>query len=611
MSKKSKELTNEIISNKIHLLSNSILESIIEGVESDVTLEKAIKSMIDEESIINFKKVDDYFDKNVGLSELAGFVNNNWKNYFTQSISRSISLSYFKGKKIDYDLKLSKEEEEFEIVFSYARRRGIGKSLLNHFDIESINEGVLKRLDDYFLCERQKCIEDPSLTLCLRADDIRKLRKKVELLKEEYTKRSKEYIDPYVEEAKKDFKQKLEEKFSNLNSLDENTVKYHGESSWSGICNDASLFNWALIVENSEEGISLKGHNIIRYTLKYHIDDMPLEIRDKIIDTILANKELHNINREESYLQLILGSKTLFIDKDKKKVFEKEAEEQQNGPYDMRYWILRNPNWSLTEKQNLIGRFWNEIGSFKEFIEEIERDLYRNIISYGTYTSDNFELDKMYKYSLEDLTELYQDKNLANSIMTELDFIRRLRLMQSKPNIMNRSNLHEYFDNIKQTIKETGFELIPLYDNEQTKANEFDHEKQELAKQYYQSHYDINELRVFAEEIGPCFARFYFEKIIAKKVLHNLGKDSEKKCHTIDGVLGPIWFFAKSIGLVNKSLLEYTKTPSHWMNEIGTHENMACYFGEMTDSLSDMLDAMDEFSKGKEEYCNLKKIKCY
>ena len=44
------------------------------------------------------------------------------------------------------------------------------------------------------------------------------------------------------------------------------------------------------------------------------------------------------------------------------------------GYFDIRYHILRNPNWTLEEKQRLIMDFWYDDDDYEEALEQWELD---------------------------------------------------------------------------------------------------------------------------------------------------------------------------------------------------------------------------------------------
>ncbi len=44
------------------------------------------------------------------------------------------------------------------------------------------------------------------------------------------------------------------------------------------------------------------------------------------------------------------------------------------GYFDIRYHILRNPNWALEEKQRLIMDFWYDDDDYEEALEQWELD---------------------------------------------------------------------------------------------------------------------------------------------------------------------------------------------------------------------------------------------
>ncbi len=51
------------------------------------------------------------------------------------------------------------------------------------------------------------------------------------------------------------------------------------------------------------------------------------------------------------------------------------------GEFDIRYHILRNPNWTLEEKKKLIMDFWYDDETYEEYLEQWEWDIINNSVN--------------------------------------------------------------------------------------------------------------------------------------------------------------------------------------------------------------------------------------
>lgn len=100
------------------------------------------------------------------------------------------------------------------------------------------------------------------------------------------------------------------------------------------------------------------------------------------------------------------------------------------GEFDIRYCILRNPNWSLKEKQKLIMDFWYNEEEYIEFLDAWEW----NIVNDNANYEKNIELDRdlLYEYTYNDLLKLYSDKNITDRIWEEIEFCKEMCNLRSK-----------------------------------------------------------------------------------------------------------------------------------------------------------------------------------
>lgn len=62
-----------------------------------------------------------------------------------------------------------------------------------------------------------------------------------------------------------------------------------------------------------------------------------------------------------------------------------------SGDFDIRYWILRNPNWSLDEKKKLILNFWVYDEEYDETLEQLEWGIVTDHLNYKGNSSPLFE----------------------------------------------------------------------------------------------------------------------------------------------------------------------------------------------------------------------------
>ena len=91
------------------------------------------------------------------------------------------------------------------------------------------------------------------------------------------------------------------------------------------------------------------------------------------------------------------------------------------GAFDIRYNILRNPNWTKEEKAKLIYDFWYDDEDYEEFLNRWEWSI---INSYITIDEKNPFLDicSLYDYTYEYLLILYENAKIAKEVFDEISF---------------------------------------------------------------------------------------------------------------------------------------------------------------------------------------------
>ena len=101
------------------------------------------------------------------------------------------------------------------------------------------------------------------------------------------------------------------------------------------------------------------------------------------------------------------------------------------GEYDIRYYILKNPNWSVEEKQKLIFDFWFRDETYDEYLERWEWGIVNDNANYHGGPMSLLEKDYLYEYTFEDLVEFYKgDKKTAKRIYDEIQFCKMMHQLR-------------------------------------------------------------------------------------------------------------------------------------------------------------------------------------
>ena len=101
-----------------------------------------------------------------------------------------------------------------------------------------------------------------------------------------------------------------------------------------------------------------------------------------------------------------------------------------SGDFDIRYWILKNPNWSLEEKQKLIIDFWSNDEDYDETLEQWEWGIVNDYANYKGTPMPLFDRDELYEYSYDELLKFYGDKETTNRIWEEIHFCKQMHQLR-------------------------------------------------------------------------------------------------------------------------------------------------------------------------------------
>lgn len=103
------------------------------------------------------------------------------------------------------------------------------------------------------------------------------------------------------------------------------------------------------------------------------------------------------------------------------------------GEFDIRFWILRNPNWSTNEKEKLVHDFWYDEEDFKSCLVEWESAIINDPVNFKD-SEFLFETFDIYECTYQMLLEFYKDKETADRIWDEIEFCKTMRKLREPSN---------------------------------------------------------------------------------------------------------------------------------------------------------------------------------
>ncbi len=114
------------------------------------------------------------------------------------------------------------------------------------------------------------------------------------------------------------------------------------------------------------------------------------------------------------------------------------------GHFDIRYYILKNNNWTVEEKKKLVYDFFDDYEEYLEYFYEWENAIIYDNVNYKDSPMSLLSNDNLYNYSYDELLDFYQDKDTTDRIWKKIDFcklILSLRTVKDKCELLNNNTL--------------------------------------------------------------------------------------------------------------------------------------------------------------------------
>lgn len=100
------------------------------------------------------------------------------------------------------------------------------------------------------------------------------------------------------------------------------------------------------------------------------------------------------------------------------------------GEFDIRYHIIRNPNWSLNEKRKLIVDFWCDNETYDEYLEQWEWGVINDFTNFKDNPIFQLEKNDLYEYSYDILLKFYGNKEITDRIWDEIQFCKQMHKLR-------------------------------------------------------------------------------------------------------------------------------------------------------------------------------------
>jgi len=233
---------------------------------------------------------------------------------------------------------------------------------------------------------------------------------------------------------------------------------------------------------------------------------------------------------------------------------------------DIRYLILRNSSWSKEEKEKLIQDFWVSDDDFDEAIDNWETHAIIDGYLHEYISNYQFTTDHRLVYCpSEGIAAKSGSKKVARDVSREIRFCDEMHGYRPTQKIPSMCFGDYFYEGFCKKIDDTLLACDLMLDK--NKARPIKHGKEETneerrkyrrAKKYYQQHYDLEVLGRLAEIIAPEYAKLYFSRRVAKQLLVEDGiEDAEIPMSKREHMFSKIFFFAKSLGIIEGTLIDY------------------------------------------------------
>ena len=202
-----------------------------------------------------------------------------------------------------------------------------------------------------------------------------------------------------------------------------------------GFCNGGNSFllltlknpNLVLTQEQKDFAVSEAMNKI--GTVKY--DEIEKDYSRELDNKGITDETTTSINIDGSINPIGLRTQLKYM----KYLFSSISDSQAHGigSHDIRYYILKNKNWTLEEKYTLVRNFYADDLEYASILEEWEWTIVNYEENYKGYSEPLFSKEEMYDYSYDSLLKFYGDKKTTDRVWKEIQFCKTMHQLRPDP----------------------------------------------------------------------------------------------------------------------------------------------------------------------------------
>lgn len=168
-------------------------------------------------------------------------------------------------------------------------------------------------------------------------------------------------------------------------------------------------------------------------------EDIDSVAYNELIDSIYTNTDIarmavsNTFDKGCSFLTMSLCNHNLKLTQEQKAFAISEAmsndtqAHRNSGFFGIEYYILKNPNWTLEEKQKLIMDFWENDEDYDEYLEQWEWEVVNDNENYKGNSLPPFDrYDLFNDWTYEKLLRYHQNQEITDRIWEEIEFCRQM-----------------------------------------------------------------------------------------------------------------------------------------------------------------------------------------
>lgn len=221
-----------------------------------------------------------------------------------------------------------------------------------------------------------------------------------------------------------------------------NRVK-KAQEMWNKIKERPEVLKWAVqIKRNKWNNGDLVNGSAISDAILIDYKDVDQTIYNELIKSIYTNTDIARIRFTGltgidgcSFLLMSLWNHDLKLTEEQKSFAVSEAmarntQSHFGSAFDIRYQILRNPNWTLEEKQKLIMDFYDE-EEYDDIIDEWEWDIVNDSENYQGNPFPPFDRYELFnEWTYEMLLKFHGNQETTDRIWTEMEFCKQMHKLR-------------------------------------------------------------------------------------------------------------------------------------------------------------------------------------